>query len=281
MSMRIWAQSASDLSLHTRFAATIAEHGRRVCAPDTQIDVHGLMPGTYPAGMGSTEICCEYPATHHMLSLQIMENAIRAEREGYDAMVVTSFMDHGCELAKSVVDIPVVGLGSTAVRVASSSARALGLISHDADQRKVVRNMLRDQGLDAHVRLLAALQPGLSTEDIDAGINGSPILLQRFAEQVEPFVEAGVDLILPAEGFLASALQRAGVTEVRGIPVFDGFAALFAYAEMMVRLRRSTGLAPSRAGDYAKAPARAIDHVRQVTIDALTRSAPAGRHKEI
>jgi len=88
MAIQIWAQSASDLSLHTRFAATIAEHGRRVCQPDTQIDVHGLLPGTYPPGMGSTEICCEYPATHHMLSLQIMENAIRAEREGYDAMVV-------------------------------------------------------------------------------------------------------------------------------------------------------------------------------------------------
>ncbi len=274
MAIQIWAQSASDLSLHTRFAATIAEHGRRVCQPDTQIDVHGLLPGTYPPGMGSTEICCEYPATHHMLSLQIMENAIRAEREGYDAMVVTSFMDHGCELAKSVVDIPVVGLGSTAVRVASSAGRALGLISHDADQRKVVRNMLRHQGLESHVRMLAALRPGLTTEEIDAGINGSPVLLERFEAQVEPFVAAGVDLILPAEGFLASALHRAGVREVCGIPVFDGFAAVFAYAEMMVRLRRSSGLVPSRAGDYAKAPGAAIEHVRRVTVTAMQQAKP-------
>lgn len=267
--IRIWAQSASDLSLHARFGPTIAQHGRRVCQADTHIDVHGLAPGTYPPGMTATQICCEYPATHHLLSLQVMENAIRAEREGYDAMVVTSFMDHGCELAKSAVDIPIVGLGSTALRVGCTVGRALGLISHDADQAKVVRNLIQFHGFDKSVRRLAALEPGISTEDIDAGMNGSPVLEQRFAAQVGPFVDAGVDLIIPAEGFLAGALQIAGVREVRGIPVFDGLGATFAYAEMMVRLKRHAGLAVSRKGDYAKAPREALDHVRSVTIAAL------------
>ena len=267
--MRIWAQSASDLSVHTLFGATIAQHGRRVCQTETQIDVHGLAPGTYPPGMTATEICCEYPVTHHMLSLQVMENALLAEREGYDAMVVTSFMDHGCELARSAVDIPVVGLGSTALRVASAAGRALGLVSHDADQRKVVRNLIHYHGFDKNVRLLAALDPGLSTEDLDAGMNGSPVLLQRFSEQIDPFIKAGVDLIVPAEGFLAGALYLAGVREVRGIPVFDGLGAAFAFAEMMVRLRRHAGLEVSRSGDYAKAPVAALDHVRAVTMGAM------------
>ena len=269
MPIRIWAQSASDLSIHTRFRDTIAVHAKRVCQPDTSVDVHGLAPGSYPPGYEATQVCCEYPATHQLLGLQIMENAIRAEREGYDAMVVTSFMDHGCELARAAVDIPIVGLGSTTMLVASATARAFGLISHDKDQAKVIRNLIRHHGFESKVRLLDALDPPLSSEDIDAGINGSPVLLERFRASAAPFMKAGVDLIIPSEGFLASALYIAGVHEVDGIPVFDCLGAAFAFAEMMVRLRRHSNLRVSRAGDYAKAPREALDHIRNVTIEVL------------
>lgn len=272
MPVRIWAQSASDLSVHRRFQKTIAPHAKRVCQPDTQVDVHGLAPGVYPPGFSATQICCEYPVTHHLLALQVLENAVRAEREGYDAMVVTSFMDHGCELARSAVDIPVVGLGSTALLVASATARAFGLISHDEDQAKVIRNLIQYHGFEKKVRMLSALQPPLSSEDIDAGINGSPVLAERFQAGVAPFLKAGVDLIIPSEGFLASALYLSGVHEVAGVPVFDGLGAAFAFAEMMVRLRRNSGLRVSRRGDYAKAPKEALDHVRAITIEVLNRA---------
>ena len=269
MAIRIWAQSASDLTVHQRFRETIAPHARRVCQDDTQIDVHGLAPGVYPSGASATDICCKYPVTHHLLALQIVENAIRAEREGYDAMVVTSFMDHGCELARSAVNIPVVGLGSTTLLVASTVARAFGLISHDEDQAKVIRNLVQYHGFEKIIRMLAALDPAISSEDIDAGIGGSPVLLERFRERVAPFIKAGVDLIIPSEGFLASALYLGGVREVSGVPVFDGLGTAFAYAEMMVRLRRHSGLHVSRCGDYSKASKEIVDHVRGITIDVL------------
>lgn len=277
MAVRIWAQSASDLAVHQRFKETIAPHARRVCQSDTEVDVHGLAAGVYPPGFSATQICCEYAATHHLLALQVMENAIRAEREGYDAMVVTSFMDHGCELARSVVDIPVVGLGSTTLLVASATARAFGLISHDEAQAKVVRNLIQYHGFDKKVRLLGALEPSLGSEDIDAGIHGSPVLHERFRAGVAPFLKAGVDLIIPSEGFLASALYLSGVHEVEGVPVFDGLGAAFAFAEMMVRLRRNAGLRTSRRGDYARAPKEALDHVRAATIEVLSSAQAAAR----
>ena len=118
--------------------------------------------------------------------------------------------------------------------------------------------------------MLAALDPALSSEDIDAGINGSPVLLERFRASAAPFLKAGVDLIIPSEGFLASALYIAGVHEVDGVPVFDALGAAFAYAEMMVRLRRHSSVRVSRAGDYAKAPIEALDHVRAKTIEILS-----------
>jgi hypothetical protein len=44
-------------------------------------------------------------------------------------MVVTAFMDHGVELARTAVDIPVVGIGGMSLLVGSMMGRALGLVS--------------------------------------------------------------------------------------------------------------------------------------------------------
>lgn len=270
MPIRIWAQSASDLTIHRKFKDTIIPHARRVCDPDTEVVVHGLSPGAYPEGVTATEICCRYPLTHQLYALQIVENAIQAEREGYDAFLVTSFMDHGCELARAAVDIPIIGIGNTALLVASSIARSFGLVSHDPDQAKVLRNLIKYHSMEDKVRVLGALDPVISSEDIDAGINGSPVLLKAFRAGVAPFLKAGCDLIIPAEGFMASALANAGIHDVDGVPVFDTLGVAFGYAEMMVRLRRRTGLMASRSGDYAKAPKAALDHVRKVAIQTLT-----------
>ena len=42
---------------------------------------------------------------------QVIENAIKAEREGYDAFVIGHFQDAGLYEARSAVGIPVVALG--------------------------------------------------------------------------------------------------------------------------------------------------------------------------
>jgi len=269
MPIRIWAVSGSDLTVHQRFKKTIAPHAKRVCREDTQVDAHGLWPGVYPPGGDATEVCLKYPLTHQLIAFHIVENAIRAEREGYDAMVCTSFMDHGCELARSAVDIPVVGLGSSTLLVASTIASAFGLISHDPLQAHIVRNMAQHHGLDKRIRMLAALDPAISSEDLDAGMSGNPVLHERFRERALPFIKAGCDLLIPSEGFMSSALYLSGVHEVEGVPVFDCLGAAFAFAEMMVQLRRHAGLRISRRGDYARPPKAVLDHVLGITTEVL------------
>src|SRR5207249_11419745 len=50
---------------------------------------------------------------HDALPIYFIRNAIEAERQGYDAIAITHFQDAGLAEAKSVVDIPVLGLGET------------------------------------------------------------------------------------------------------------------------------------------------------------------------
>ncbi len=269
MPIRIWAVSGSDLTVHLRFKQSIAQHAKRVCREDTQVDAHGLWPGVYMPGGDATQVCLKYPLTHELIALHIVESAIRAEREGYDAVVCTSFMDHGCELARSAVDIPVVGLGSATLLVASTIATAFGLISHDPHQAKIVRKLAEHHGLDKRIRMLAALDPPLDSKDLDAGLGGDPVLQERFRERALPFIKAGCDLLIPSEGFMSSSLYLSGVHQVEGVPVFDCLGAAFAFAEMMVQLRRHAGLRISRRGEYAKPPKDVLDHVLGVTTRVL------------
>ncbi len=46
MSIRIWHQSTTDLTLLPGYAAMLHDHVRLICARDTTVNLHGLTPGT-------------------------------------------------------------------------------------------------------------------------------------------------------------------------------------------------------------------------------------------
>src|SRR5918999_3426581 len=128
MAIRIWHQSLTDLTLLPGYAAMLQEHAGRVCSPDTTVELHGLTPGTYPPGMPPIDMV-RYRWAHHLAFVQVVENCIRAEREGYDAVAISCFVDPGLEEARSVVDIPVVSSLETALLVGSATARSFGLMA--------------------------------------------------------------------------------------------------------------------------------------------------------
>ena len=64
-------------------------------------------------------------------AVEAVRNAIRAEREGYDAFVLGHFQDAGLWEARAAVRIPVVGLGESAMLHACTLGRSIGLITID------------------------------------------------------------------------------------------------------------------------------------------------------
>ncbi len=269
--IRIWAQSAGDLTVHARYRDTIAEHGARVCG-DVDIAVHGFRPGTYPAGVTAAQLCCDWRYTHELASLQIVENAIRAEQEGYDLFLVTSFMDHGVSLARTVVDIPVIGLAEPSLFVGMTIAGSMGLISPQEGQARVVRRLVRQYGVADRVSKVAVLDPPITPDLLDGEI-GSSALGEAFCESAARTFGPDVDLIVPCEGLLCSALYHSGVRDVAGTPVLDVFGAAFAFGAMLARLRAVSTVQTSRGGFHAKPTKQAVDHLRDVTRAVLDEAA--------
>ena len=75
---------------------------------------------------------------------------MEAQKQGYAAMVITHFQDVGLAEVKSVVDIPVVGLGETTLMHSLTLGRKLGLITINPvfipwHEDQVVRYRIQDR----------------------------------------------------------------------------------------------------------------------------------------
>lgn len=268
MPVRIWHQSYTDLTRLPGYAGMLQEHVRNVCAAETIVDVHGVAPGTYLAGMAPVEVV-GLPYANHLIFTQIVENCIRAEREGYDAVAISCFIDPALNLARSMVDIPIVTSCETALLVAATMGRAPGLVALDEVMAKEIRRLVGEYGYADRVAAVTALDPPMNEYELDLAFKGSADFVRRFGADAAKLIAAGADVVIPAEGVLNTVLVRNEVRRIGETPVLDSYGAVLALAEMLVQLRRRSGLSTAHSGAYARTPRELADNLRRITIEAL------------
>lgn len=271
MTIRIWHQSFTDVSLLPGYASMVKEHARRVCAADTTLDVHGVRPGTYPEGISPVEVV-RFCWLDELISLQIVEAAVEAERQGYDAVAVSCFIDPGLEQARSLVDIPVVSSCETALLMSSFIGRRFALLALDEHNATLLRELVARYGADHRVLTVEALDPPVTEFELDRAFADGRDFLARFSRQAERLVERGADVIIPAEGVVNAVLARNRLREIGGTPVLDSYGTVLATAETLVRLRRATGFEVGRRGAYARPSPAMLSQVRAAA--ALSTVAP-------
>lgn len=268
MAIRIWHQSLTDLTLLPGYATMLQEHARRICDAETVVDLHGLVPGTYPGGMAPIDMT-RYRWAHQLAFVQVVENVMRAQREAYDAVAVSCFVDPGLEEARSVADIPVVSSLETALLVSSTVGRAFGLLAIDESMARTLRELVQRYGYAHRVAAVAVMNPPITEFELDRAFAGSPEFVERFAGQARRLIADGCDVIIPAEGVINTVLVRNKVQAVDGTPVLDSYGSLLAFAEMLVQLRRRSGLSIGRRGAYCQPPESLVRHLRRITCGVL------------
>jgi allantoin racemase len=266
--MRIWHQSFTDLERLPDYAGMLAELGRRVCSTGIVIDLYGVRSDTYSERVAPVDIG-GYRWVLEMIQFQIVENCVRAEREGYDAVAISCFADPGLELVRSLVDIPVVNSLETALLVSSTIGRRRGLLTLDDSMVRMIERLLADYGFRERLVGIDHLHPPLIEFDLDKGFSGSAELVERFRASAHRLIAEGADVLIPAEGVLNTLMVRNALEEVDGVPVLDSYGAVLAMTEMLVHLKNRTGLGVSRSGAYSRPPATTVDHIRATTVRAL------------
>ena len=261
--MRIWQQSSLDISRLPGYAGFMGRHVGNVCSPDVEVETHGIETGTL-----TREEYFKYSGYgEHLKVVQIIENALRAEREGCDAVAISCFLDSGLEEARAALSIPVVSTFETVLEVAARTGNAVALVTRASHMNDRINELIRRYGHQRMVVDHVTLDFPMSLLELEAAYQGSREFVEQFRRQAQSLIRAGADVIVPAEGVLNTVLVENGVVEVDGVPVIDSYGTLMAYAEMMVRLRRRQGA--TRKGD--KPPEQVAAQLRTATAALLVR----------
>lgn len=244
MTIRIWHQSFTVLSDLAAYDDALKEHFRRVARPDTVIDMHGMREGTYRSNYPGDDI--KHAGFQYLHSIQFMQGALRAEREGYDAFALSTLPEPGLHEIRTLVNIPVVGYGECAARAAVDDGRKFGALVFIPELAELYRCNVRRHGLGC--RLVGAQDVGFRFTDVLAGFGQPEPPIDRFREAARGLIARGAEAIVPGEAPLNVLLAMNGVQDVDGVPVIDSLGAWVRTAEAAVLTRRA-GL-PEDAGGY-------------------------------
>ena len=243
--MRIWFQSATEMDPAGPYAAALRRHGKKVLQPGTEVEMHGVPPGSW-AGQQPSALF-GYPAIFlAVLAPAFLANAVRAEREGCDAFVVGTFIEPFLRELRSAVRIPVVSSLEATLLVGCTMAQQVGLVTINEALRWSLQTSIERHRLGARVASVQALDPPLDEAVAIAALRTPAPVLQAFTRTARRVVAAGADAVIPAESILATLTADAGLHAVDGAAVLDAIATPLAFAEMLVTLQHRAGLQAGR-----------------------------------
>lgn len=212
----------------------------RALSPGTEISVDCI-----PSGPVSIESNTDEVNAGPLL----IDAAIQAEKQGFDAFVVYCFSDLGVDAIRENVSIPVVGPGETALAAADMLSNHFTVITTvDKNVSRTRRRLMKNRVAQEKMSSVRALNIPV------VELREDPDATQRYLEQVcrSAVEEEGIDTVIL--GCLGMAQYGELVEQNCGVKVIDPAFLAVAWAELVSRV----GLVPSRrsyaayeCGDWA------------------------------
>jgi allantoin racemase len=245
------------------YKASLESHAVKVLDPQHTVEVHGLPKGAYRGRPPSAALSNAF--AHHRILDPVLDNAVRAERQGFDAFVLDSYSEPFLRELRSAIDIPLVSVTEATFLVACSIGRLAAPISNDPAIARLVKQSLDMHGLNQRIQPPRSITPPLNEIQMAEAFSNPSHLIQSFTETAQEAINEGADVIIPAEGVLSEFLYNNKLTMIGSAPIMDSFGVAWAYAAMMVDLRSKTGLSVSRGGHYQRDDVRLISELSRDT----------------
>ena len=227
------------------YASTLAATLRAAAEPDTEVNVFGLAPGR--------AIADQYRYLELLDTAEILENGLRAEKEGYDAFLIGNVFEPGLHALREVLNIPVLGLLESSVHLATLMAPGFSIVNVNPKFRRRVMENVSATGLSSRLISIDDMRVERG-QLLDRAFEDPETLEQiktQFSEAARIGIAKGAETIIPAGGIVMTILAFAGLHQVDGVPIVNGLIALTKMAEMAVRIRALTGVFTSKRLMYA------------------------------
>ena len=241
--MKLFYQSYVDESIGETYLQHLKKHIDEVAK--SEVVIHPLSPPDSFA----------HPVMEFRCARDVVRNAIRADREDYDGFIVGHIQDSGLWESKSVVNMPVMGLGETTMLYACTLGMRVGIVTINPRFIPGFHTQIRRYGLEHRVTGVEAMpfEPGEMTAAFDSDQQYQNVL-NAFQQFAEPLVANGVDVLIPGGGIPMLLFEREHDFNINGAPVINGIPILLKMTEMAVELKQLNGLSLSRSSDMVMPP---------------------------
>ncbi len=242
--MKIWCQSCGAFGkdpIWDPYEKGLKEHAKKVARTDTVVELHGqelTIPGID-----------RFHASGAMCMVTSVKNAIRAEREGYDAYIMISTIDAGYHEIREVVDIPVVFMLENCIHLAQVLAPKFAYITHTQLLLARLEEITKQYGLAEHM---------VHGDYLNLSYSAWPEMFghpERFADAItqkaKGIIAKGAGILIPAALPLGVWLVKQGLTDIEGARVLDAWGCAIKMAELMVDLKK-IGVTRSKASSPPK-----------------------------
>ncbi|MBD8554200.1 aspartate/glutamate racemase family protein [Rhizobium sp. CFBP 8762] len=170
----------------------------------------------------------------------LLEEIRIGEAAGAQAAIIACFDDTGLDAARTMANIPVLGLCECALVTAGFLAPRFTVVTTLGRSRVLIEDLVHHYGMAHRVKVRAADIPVLDLEDDHSGA------LDKLHRQIEQaLMQDGAEaIVLGCAGMADLALQ---LQSDYGIPVVDGVSAAVKQAEALLTQRLTT----AKRGSYA------------------------------
>lgn len=250
--MRLLYQSMTAFAAMGAYASQLRAHAAKVVLPETEVTFQGVDPALYGSLVPGDIF--PYPYLKHLVQDAALEHCVAAEAQGFDAFIIGSFSEPHLRQSRSAVDIPVLSMPESAFLTACSLAERFALITLSPHYARRVSEVVVRHGMASRVAGIFSLGATFGEREASAALDHPGPMLEAFTGAARQAIEAGADVLLPAEGILNEVVFANGVTRMDGAVVLDCVGVTLLHAEMMVRARATMGLGYGRAWSYPLAP---------------------------
>ena len=257
--MRLFYQSfgVSRGSRDGAYGQTLKRIVESAAAPGTTVEIEGLSP--------HRAVADQYRYLELLDTVEVAENGLRAEREGYDAFLVGNIFEPGLHELRELLNIPVLGLRESSLHVACMMGASFSLININPKFVPRIMEGVRLQGLQSRlvsIERLMVERPGsfdVAFQDPEAKAD----IVRQFTQAAHSAIGKGAEVLIPAGGSLMALLIEAGIHEIERTPVLNGIIALVKTGELAAQIRGLTGGFTSKRMTYAPPTGKLLADVRQ------------------
>lgn len=251
-SMGVARRSSSGL-----YAQSLSQLLTRSAAPGTAVDVHGLSAGA--------AIADQYRYLEYLDTQEILSNGLRAEQEGYDAVLIGNIFDPGLHELREALNIPVLGLCECSIHLACMMGPGFSIVNVNPKfVRKVTENIAR-AGLAQRLVSIEHMQVERGAV-LDSAFEDDTVrqmVVDQFSAAARRGIAKGAEVVIPAGGIVMSILAKSAVHAIDKAPIVNGVIGLLKVAELAVQIKQLTGVFTSKAMMYAPPTGALLRDIRQ------------------